>query len=176
MRVWIDQDYCTGSGLCELIEPRVFAIGDNGLARVRAAEVPPGCEDEVRDAAESCPGGCIRLEPRPLSRTCASFLPAPRKPADRGNAFSTRSAEKTISRTILQTIADNLRYVQGRLNTGSHRINHFGTAARRQVMLMGASNTTMTRGPGVLLHPPQRFRLSNLATARRSKGARHDHT
>ncbi|MGB6570092.1 MAG: ferredoxin, partial [Trebonia sp.] len=113
MRVWIDQDYCTGSGLCELIEPRVFAIGDNGLARVRAAEVPPGCEDEVRDAAESCPGGCIRLEPRPLSRTYASFLPAPRKPADRGNAFSTRSAEKTISRTILQTIADNLRYVQG---------------------------------------------------------------
>ena len=131
MRVWIDQDYCTGSGLCELIEPRVFAIGDNGLARVRAAEVPPGCEDEVRDAAESCPGGCIRLEPRPLSRTYASFLPAPRKPADRGNAFSTRSAEKTISRTILQTIADNLRYVQGRLNTGSHRIKHFGTAARR---------------------------------------------
>jgi len=85
MRVWIDQDYCTGSGLCEFIEPRVFAIGDDGLARVRAAEVPPGCEDEVRDAAESCPGGCIRLEPRPLSRTYASFLPAPRKPADRGN-------------------------------------------------------------------------------------------
>ena len=79
MRVWIDQDYCTGSGLCEFIEPRVFAIGDDGLARVRAAEVPPGCEDEVRDAAESCPGGCIRLEPRPLSRTYASFLPTPRK-------------------------------------------------------------------------------------------------
>ena len=84
MRVWIDQDYCTGSGLCELIEPRVFAIGDDGLARVRAAEVPPGCEDEVRDAAESCPGGCIRLEPRPLSRTYAWFPPAHVKPADRG--------------------------------------------------------------------------------------------
>ena len=83
MRVWIDQDYCTGSGLCELIEPRVFAIGDDGLARVRAAEVPPGCEDEVRDAAESCPGGCIRLEPRPLSRTYAAFLPTHIKPADR---------------------------------------------------------------------------------------------
>jgi ferredoxin len=76
--VWIDQAYCTGSGLCELIEPRVFAIGDDGLARVRrgddilppgpdnAVDVPPGCEDEVRDAAESCPGGCIRVEPRPL--------------------------------------------------------------------------------------------------------------
>jgi ferredoxin len=91
MRVWIDQDYCTGSGLCELIEPRVFAIGDDGLARVRRGDeilppgpdttvtVPPGCEDEVRDASESCPGGCIRLEPRPLSRTYASFPPASRK-------------------------------------------------------------------------------------------------
>jgi len=91
MRVWIDQDYCTGSGLCELIEPRVFAIGDDGLARVRRGDeilppgpdstvaVPPGCEDEVRDASESCPGGCIRLEPRPLSRTCARFPPTLRK-------------------------------------------------------------------------------------------------
>lgn len=74
MRVWIDQAYCTGSGLCELIEPRVFAIGDDGLAHVRqddqvlppgpehAAVVPAGCEDDVRDAGESCPGGCIRVE------------------------------------------------------------------------------------------------------------------
>jgi hypothetical protein len=66
----------------------------------------------------------------------------------------------------LQTIAENLRYVQGRLNTGSHRIKHFGTAARRQVMLMGASNDTMTRGPGALL-PAQRFFLFNLAAATR---------
>jgi GPR1/FUN34/yaaH family len=28
---------------------------------------------------------------------------------------------------------------------------HFGTGARRQVMLMGASNTTMTRGPGIFI-------------------------
>lgn len=73
MRVWIDQDYCTGSGLCELIEPRVFVIGADGLARVRhgdeilppgpggSAEVPAGSEEEVRDASESCPGGCIRV-------------------------------------------------------------------------------------------------------------------
>ena len=101
MRVWIDQAYCTGSGLCELIEPRVFAIGDDGLARVRhgadtwppgprnAADVPPDCEDEVRDASESCPGGCIRLEPRPLSRAPGKY------PA-------------SIPCAILQTIAGNL--------------------------------------------------------------------
>ena len=34
MKVWIDQTYCTGSGLCQAIEPRVFALGDNGLAGV----------------------------------------------------------------------------------------------------------------------------------------------
>jgi len=91
VRVWIDQAYCTGSGLCELIEPRVFAIGDDGLARVRqgddvlppgqdnAAQVPAGCEDEVRDASESCPGGCIRLVSLPLSRTSPSVPAGPGK-------------------------------------------------------------------------------------------------
>ena len=32
-----------------------------------AVDVPAGCEDEVRDASESCPGGCIRLVLAPLS-------------------------------------------------------------------------------------------------------------
>jgi hypothetical protein len=92
---------------------------------------------------------------------------------------------KTVSRLILQTIAENLRCLQGRLNTGPQRINHFGTAARRQVMLMGASKTTMTQviarraavpcersalvtavRPGVLL-PVQRSHPFNLAGATR---------
>lgn len=75
MKVWIDQTYCIGSGLCQAIEPRVFAIGDDdGLARVRqgdevlppgpdnAAAVPVECEDNVEDAVDSCPGGCIQLD------------------------------------------------------------------------------------------------------------------
>ena len=106
MRVWIDQAYCTGSGLCELIEPRVFAIGDDGLARVRrgddilppgpdnVADVPPVCEDEVRDAAESCPGGCIRVEPRPLSHSTRR---------------SAHSQAKTTPLYMLQTISVTLR-------------------------------------------------------------------
>ena len=74
MKVWIDQTYCIGSGLCQAIQPRVFAIGDDGLARVRegdqvlppgadhAAVVPAECESDVQDATASCPGGCIQLE------------------------------------------------------------------------------------------------------------------
>jgi ferredoxin len=74
LRVWIEQTYCIGSGLCELIAPPVFALGDDGLAGIRqdgpvsplsaqtAAVVPEAAEADVRHAFQSCPGGCIRLE------------------------------------------------------------------------------------------------------------------
>jgi ferredoxin len=73
MKVWIDQAYCIGSGLCAAIQPRVFAIGDDGLARVRQGDqvLPPGpdhlavvpaeYEADARDASDCCPGGCIQL-------------------------------------------------------------------------------------------------------------------
>ena len=75
MKVWIDQADCIGSGLCQAIEPQVFAIGDDdGLARVRQGDrvLPPGpdnratvpaeCEANVQDAVDSCPAGCIQAE------------------------------------------------------------------------------------------------------------------
>ncbi len=76
MKVWIDQDLCTGDGLCEEICPQVFTLGDDGLAYVKddgqvldnpggaegLATVPAGYEDAVREAAEECPGECIFVE------------------------------------------------------------------------------------------------------------------
>ena len=73
MRVWIDQDLCTGDGLCAEIAPDVFVMLDDGLAYVRdsagvkdapggaagLAEVPPGLEQAAIEAAEECPGECI---------------------------------------------------------------------------------------------------------------------
>ncbi len=35
MKVWIDQDLCTGDGLCEEICPQVFVLLEDGLAYVR---------------------------------------------------------------------------------------------------------------------------------------------
>src|SRR5204862_6306951 len=35
MKVWIDQDLCTGDGLCEEIAPAVFTLLDDGLAHVK---------------------------------------------------------------------------------------------------------------------------------------------
>ncbi len=74
MKVWIDQDLCTGDGLCEEIAPEVFTLLDDGLAYVRdkgktlgegvegLAVVPAGQEDGTIESAEECPGECIFIE------------------------------------------------------------------------------------------------------------------
>jgi len=68
MRVWIEQDYCTGDGLCEELCPSVFELRDDGLAHVRG-EAPSGgapgvevlseAEDAVLEAQAQCAGECI---------------------------------------------------------------------------------------------------------------------
>jgi len=81
MKVWIDQDLCTGDGLCEEIAPDVFVLLDDGLAYVREGEkvfaqsagnpegaeglaaIPDGQLDLVVESAEECPGECIFIEP-----------------------------------------------------------------------------------------------------------------
>jgi ferredoxin len=76
MKAWIDQDLCTGDGLCEEIAPAVFTLLDDGLAYVKESDlvrsdprgaegtalVPNHLEDAVTEAAEECPGECIFIE------------------------------------------------------------------------------------------------------------------
>jgi len=86
MKVWIDQDLCTGDGLCAEIAPDVFVMQNDGLAYVQEvvgnfgelkifsathgneqgaegmARVPKGQEEAVVEAAEECPGECIFIE------------------------------------------------------------------------------------------------------------------
>jgi ferredoxin len=77
MRVWIDQDLCTGDGLCIDHCPEVFVLLDDGISYVMAdgqpqndpggpegmVTVPSALHRRVIDAAEDCPGECIFLEP-----------------------------------------------------------------------------------------------------------------
>ena len=81
MKVWIDQDLCTGDGLCEEIAPDVFTLLDDGLAYVKEgdkvfatakgnpqgaeglANFPDSLTDAVIESAEECPGECIFIEP-----------------------------------------------------------------------------------------------------------------
>ncbi len=76
MKVWIDQDLCTGDGICEEIAPDVFTLLDDGLAYVKQngkvlsdpggveglADVPGNLEEATIEAAEECPGECIFIE------------------------------------------------------------------------------------------------------------------
>ncbi len=76
MRVWIDQDLCTGDGLCVDHCPDVFVQLEDGIAYV--AEQGFACNDPggagslaavqnrhhrlVIESAELCPGECIFVE------------------------------------------------------------------------------------------------------------------
>lgn len=85
MKVWIDQDLCTGDGLCAEIAPETFFGQDDGLYYVKEsaehfgeekrfdgvtnpagaegmARVPDGSVERVIEAAEECPGECIFIE------------------------------------------------------------------------------------------------------------------
>ena len=76
MRVWIDQDLCTGDGLCTDHCPEVFVILEDGISYVRdgswvgndpggpecLANVPARRIDAVIAAADDCPGECIFIE------------------------------------------------------------------------------------------------------------------
>ncbi|MEO6629897.1 MAG: ferredoxin [Aquihabitans sp.] len=79
MQVWIDQDLCTGDGLCTDHCPSVFVILEDGISYVRSNEmvgndpgghdslvtVPPEFEAAVIAAALDCPGECIFIEDPP---------------------------------------------------------------------------------------------------------------
>jgi len=76
MKVWIDQDLCTGDGLCEEISPKVFKLLDDGLAYVvegdkvfsdpggseGRADIPDNELEGVIESADECPGECIYIE------------------------------------------------------------------------------------------------------------------
>ena len=76
MRVWIDQDLCTGDGLCCDHCPDVFMQLEDGIAYVKEsghalndpgssgslAVVPVRFVENVIHAAEDCPGECIFIE------------------------------------------------------------------------------------------------------------------
>ena len=75
MKVWIDQDLCTGDGLCEEICPSVFTLLDDGLAYVKqGADVKsnPGGADGVADGARQ--SSKTRLSRPPKSAPASASL------------------------------------------------------------------------------------------------------
>ncbi|MGW7253303.1 ferredoxin [Streptomyces sp. NPDC054834] len=73
LEVWIDQDLCTGDGICAQYAPEVFELDIDGLAYVKgpdeellqargaATPVPLPLLTDVVDSAKECPGDCIHV-------------------------------------------------------------------------------------------------------------------
>ncbi|ANH90740.1 MULTISPECIES: ferredoxin [Streptomyces] len=73
LEVWIDQDLCTGDGICAQYAPEVFELDIDGLAYVKgpgdellqaqgaATPVPLPLLTDVVDSARECPGECIHV-------------------------------------------------------------------------------------------------------------------
>ncbi|MER6389123.1 ferredoxin [Streptomyces sp. NPDC059382] len=73
LEVWIDQDLCTGDGICVQYAPEVFELDIDGLAYVKSPEdellqdvgattpVPLTLLRDVVDSAKECPGDCIHV-------------------------------------------------------------------------------------------------------------------
>jgi ferredoxin len=73
LSVWIDQDLCTGDGLCVQYAPEVFEFDVDGLAYVKDADgellaaagartgVPASLRLDVISSAKECPGDCIHV-------------------------------------------------------------------------------------------------------------------
>jgi ferredoxin len=75
--VWIDQDACTGDGICVTLAREVFELDVDGLAYVKGTDdelrtepgatvpVPAALLLDVVQSARECPGECIHLRKLP---------------------------------------------------------------------------------------------------------------
>ncbi|MEN6320276.1 MAG: ferredoxin [Syntrophaceae bacterium] len=61
MKVRIDEELCTGCGLCEETAPEVFELVDD-KAVVKGTEIKEDLIEKVKEAADDCPAEAIIIE------------------------------------------------------------------------------------------------------------------
>jgi ferredoxin len=61
MKAVVDQELCTGCGVCADTCPEVFVL-DNDTARVIVNEVPERAKETCKEASETCPVDAITIE------------------------------------------------------------------------------------------------------------------
>lgn len=59
MKVQVDKNLCIGCGACQAIEPSVFELEDDGLAKAIDTEINDDIKENVMDAIEGCPTSAI---------------------------------------------------------------------------------------------------------------------
>ncbi|MFF4113185.1 ferredoxin [Streptomyces sp. NPDC001714] len=62
MKVRVDPERCQGHTLCAMIAPKAFQLDDiDGHSSAVSEDVPADQEEQVREAAHSCPERAIQL-------------------------------------------------------------------------------------------------------------------
>lgn len=61
-KVSVDKDICIGCGFCAANLDSIFTMDDDDLATTKKDIVPKDDEEEVKDIAEGCPVGAIKIE------------------------------------------------------------------------------------------------------------------
>ena len=57
-KVEVDKDACIGCGACAAICSKIFEIGADGKSHAKVSETDEEC---VKEAADSCPVGAIKV-------------------------------------------------------------------------------------------------------------------
>ena len=61
MKAKVDQEKCSGYGICEQTCPEVFKV-EGGKSQVKVNDVPADVEEKCREAVDDCPTGAISAE------------------------------------------------------------------------------------------------------------------
>ena len=62
MKASVDEELCTGCGLCIETCPEVFDMDDDNVAQVKVETVPADQQDACQQAADDCPVEAITIE------------------------------------------------------------------------------------------------------------------
>lgn len=61
MKIVVDRNRCTGTGICESIADTYFQVGDDAALCVLHEEVQPPHRGKIEEAVRSCPTRALSL-------------------------------------------------------------------------------------------------------------------
>jgi ferredoxin len=61
MRIIVDQERCTGIGICESLAPDFFEVGDDGALALIREDFGAGDRAIIEQAVQSCPAQALSI-------------------------------------------------------------------------------------------------------------------
>lgn len=63
MRVSVDNDLCEARGQCNVVDPDLFTLDEDGYSNIgQGKQVPAGKEDAAEQGVEICPVQALRID------------------------------------------------------------------------------------------------------------------